>query len=96
MELLVECPFCGYRFKTKSIKRVKCYNCDKTFRVYYKTKIGNKWVLQHRIVNLLSGTKEELIKRIEEMERSKEIKKQQKQQKSILKTWLNWDDNYIM
>jgi len=62
--LMVECPFCGYQFTTTTIKRVKCYNCERTFKVYYKTKKGKEWVLQHRVVGIVRGTREELMKRI--------------------------------
>jgi len=53
IKLLVECPHCGWRQATRTIKRVKCFRCGKSFQVYYKSKPS-------RIVRILEGSLAEL------------------------------------
>ena len=66
--LRVRCPKCGYEFNTKTIKTVVCKVCGRSFKVYYKQKIGfRKYVWRSRIVRIVRGSKIELFKKFEEL-----------------------------
>lgn len=60
----VRCPHCGYEFPTTTVKRVRCFNCLRTFRVYYKERIKGKWEVKHRVVRIEKGTEKELIRKV--------------------------------
>jgi len=47
---------------TSTIKRVVCSNCGHTYKVYYKEKRGREWVWRSRIIDIISGSREELMK----------------------------------
>jgi len=51
--LLVRCPHCGYEQTTTTIKRVKCWRCQRTYSVYPKKGTS-------RIVKIVKGTLEQL------------------------------------
>ena len=57
--LRVRCPYCGFEQKTKSIKRVRCFRCLKTFPVFYRR---GRWIKRHNIVKLEQGSLQELWK----------------------------------
>ncbi len=62
MLLKVQCPHCGYVQTTRSVKRVKCWNCGRTYQVFYK-RSGS------RIVEIVEGTRAELFKAYERAKR---------------------------
>jgi len=74
MILKVRCPKCGYEQTTKTIKRVKCWNCGATYSVYYKVRYGREWVWKSRIVKIVEGTQEELLKMFEDLRLEKMTK----------------------
>ena len=60
IKLVVKCPFCGFEFITTTVKRVRCYNCERTFRVFYREKKGSE--LKSRVLLILKG--EDKIKKL--------------------------------
>jgi len=73
--LKVRCPKCGYEQTTKTVKRVKCWNCGATYSVYYKVKYGREWIWRSRIVQIIEGTEEEVQKAFENLKLEKMMKK---------------------
>lgn len=72
MILEVECPKCGYRFNTTTLRRVKCWNCGHVFKVYYKKKVGKQWYWRSRIVRIVEGSRIELMKEFEKLKEEKD------------------------
>jgi len=56
--LKVRCPHCGYTFFTRTIKRVRCLNCLRTFKVVYYDR--KKKAYRNRIVKIERGSIQEL------------------------------------
>ena len=72
MILKVRCPHCGYIQTTRTVKRVKCWNCEKTFKVFYKKRYkGKKFTWASRIVGIVEGTEEELLREFEKLKGKK-------------------------
>ena len=65
--LKVRCPYCGYEFNTTSIKTVRCKRCPHTFKVYYKKRYGKKFIWRSRIVDIIKGSRKELLKKFREL-----------------------------
>ena len=61
--LRVRCPYCGFEQTTRSIKKVRCFRCGKTYQVYCRT---GKWIKRHNIVRIEKGSLQELWKMYEE------------------------------
>ena len=55
--LRVRCPHCGFEQTTRSIKRVRCFRCGRTYQVF---NINKKWVKSNNIVRIEKGTLQEL------------------------------------
>jgi len=49
----VLCPYCGKEQNTRSVKRVKCLRCEKSYKIYPKDK-------KSHVVKLVKGTLIEL------------------------------------
>jgi len=54
----VRCPYCNYEFTTTTLKRVRCWNCLRYFKVLYYDKKHN--IFRTRIVDIVKGSKEML------------------------------------
>jgi len=83
--LKVRCPKCGYEQTTTTIHRVKCWNCGATYRVYYRTRYGREWVWRSRVVKIVEGTEEELLKAFENLKMEKLMKKREGGAKDVNK-----------
>lgn len=51
----VYCPYCGFKFATRSLQRAKCHQCGKKFSLYPKGK-------RSRITGIQKGTIEDLLR----------------------------------
>ena len=70
----VRCPKCGFVQPTRSIKRVKCWQCGHVFKVYIFDTHGR--IKKTRIVGIVRGTLQDLHKYVEEeLLRPKRMKK---------------------
>ena len=51
----VKCPYCSHTQNTTTIKRVRCFKCERTFSIYRKGKPS-------RIVEIVKGSRDLLFK----------------------------------
>jgi len=67
MIIKVKCPHCGFMFNTTTIKTVKCGNCGRSFKVYYKKRCLKGYAWASRIVAIVEGSRMELFKEFEKL-----------------------------
>ena len=54
----VRCPKCGFVQPTRSIKRVKCWQCGHVYKIVLFDSYGK--IRKHRIGGIIQGTKEDV------------------------------------
>jgi transposase-like protein len=73
IKLRVKCPYCGAERSTSSVKRVLCFKCGRSFKVFYKKK--KKGYAKSTIKKIEKGSLKKLHEKFYRLKREEFMKK---------------------